>query len=280
MRILSGKRPLQPPNLSIFFGAKCFSKPTAIAKLFCSQFASSSVHKSSCQLRRVMKNLKRAHHLDHSFKPFTDALTKRAIEQSSNSSAAGPDGLTMLHLKNLGKRGISYLTELFNLSVANADIPAVSKKAVIIPIPKPGKAAGVSTSYRPISLLSPCVKVLERLLLPYLTASVPSSPTQHNYKAFHSTVTVLLPIVTNIAIGLNRDKPASRTALVAKAFDAVDHDLLLEKITGTSLHSNVIRWLCAYLHGRTAVCLFQGAVSPALRCHSGASGLGLVASSI
>jgi hypothetical protein len=88
------------------------------------------------------------------------------------------------------------------------------------------------------------------------------------YKAFHSNVTVLLPIVTNIAIGLNKDKPASLTALVAldisKAFDAVDHDLLLEKITGSNLNSNVTRWLCAYLHGQTAVCLFQGAELPAL----------------
>jgi hypothetical protein len=158
------------------------------------------------------------------------------------------------------------------LSVANADIPAIWKKANIIPIPKPGKATSQSTSYRPISLLSPCVKVLERLLLPYLPASLPSAPTQHGYKAFHSTVTALLPIVTNVAIGLNQDKPAKRTALVAldisKAFDTVNHDLLLEKITNTTINPNVARWLGAYLHGRTAVCLFQGAVSPALRCHS------------
>jgi hypothetical protein len=244
MRILSGKRLQQPPNRPIFFCAKCFLRPSALAKRFCRRFTSTSAHKSSRQSRCVTKNLKRAHHLDRLFRPFTDVLTKKAIVNSSNSSAASPDGLTMLHLKHLGAKGISYLTELFNLSVANADIPAIWKKAVIIPIPKPGKAAGVSTSYRPISLLSPCVKVLERLLLPYLTSSIPSSPTQHGYKAFHSTVTALFPIVTNIAIGLNKDKPASRTALVAldisKAFDTVDHDLLLEKITGTNLDSNVI----------------------------------------
>jgi hypothetical protein len=79
--------------------------------------------------------------------------------------------------------------------------------------------------------------------------------------------------VTNVAIRLNQDKPAKRTASVAliisKAFDSVDHDLLLAKITGTTLNSNVVGWLGAYLHGRTAVCLFQGAVSSALRCHSG-----------
>ena len=273
MRILSGKRPHQPPNQPIHFGTKCYSKPAAIANKFCSQFSSASVHKTSQQSRRVLKNLKRSHPLDQGFKPFTPALTKAAIEMSSNSSAVGPDGLSALHLKCLGTRGIAYLTELFNISVARADIPVVWKTANIIPIPKPGKSPDQSTGYRPISLLSPCVKVLERLLLPYLTESLPSAPTQHGYKTKHSTVTACLPIVTNVAIGFNKDKPSSRTVMVAldisKAFDAVNHDLLLEKIAGTQLHSNIVRWLATYLRDRRAVCLFQGAVSRVCKCHSG-----------
>jgi hypothetical protein len=52
-------------------------------------------------------------------------LVKRAIEGQSNSTAAGPDGLTALHLKNMEPRGIAFLTDLFNLSVANADLPAI-----------------------------------------------------------------------------------------------------------------------------------------------------------
>jgi hypothetical protein len=37
---------------------------------------------------------------------------------------------------------------------------------------------------------------------------------------------------------------------VHKAFDGVDHTLLIQKITNTSLHSNIIRWLAAYIRGR------------------------------
>jgi hypothetical protein len=83
----------------------------------------------------------------------------------------------------------------------------------------------------------------------------------------------LLPIVTNIAIGLNQPKPANRTAFVtldiSKAFDTVDHVLLLEKISKTALNPNVTRWLAAYLRGRTAVCLFQRATSKVFKCHAG-----------
>jgi hypothetical protein len=56
---------------------------------------------------------------------------------------------------------------------------------------------------------------------------------------------------------------------ISKAFDSINHDLLLQKISDTTLHSNVTRWMAAYLQGRTAVCLFQGATSPQFTCHSG-----------
>jgi hypothetical protein len=200
-------------------------------------------------------------------------LTKAAILKSSNSTALGPDGLTSLHLKHLGPRAISYMTTIFNLSIAHANIPAIRKRANMVPIPKPGKAADTSMGYCPVSLLSPVIKILERLLLPYLSELFPSAPTQHGYRAFRSTVTALLPVATKISIGFNEAKPASRTGMVsidiAMAFDSIDHDLLLEKVAGTNLHSNIVRWLATYLRGQTAICIWQGVVSKPQRCHSG-----------
>jgi retron-type reverse transcriptase len=58
---------------------------------------------------------------------------------------------------------------------------------------------------------------------------------------------------------------------ISKAFDTIDHVLLLDKIADSSLDSNVVRWLAAYLRSRTAVCLFQGATSKKFKCHDGVS---------
>jgi hypothetical protein len=153
--------------------------------------------------RRVIKNLKKTHPLDPNFTPLTDALTKNAILEASNSTAIGPDGLTTLHLKHHGPQGIAYLTKLLNHSNNKANIPAIWRKANIIPITKPGKPADQSSGYHPISLLSPVGKILERLLLPFIK-DLPCSPTQHGYKEAQSTVTALILIVTKVAVGSDR----------------------------------------------------------------------------
>jgi hypothetical protein len=75
--------------------------------------------------------------------------------------ATGPDGLTLFHLKYLGTAGIGYLTDLFNFLVKVAVVPAIGKAALILPILKPGMPADQGTSYRPISLLCPAIKISE-----------------------------------------------------------------------------------------------------------------------
>ena len=168
-------------------------------------------------------------------------------------------------MKHLGPLGIRFLTHLFNLSVRKADLPAIWKSAHVIPILKPDKAADLAGSYRPVSLLCPEIKVLERLLLPKLSASLAPASSQHGFRKNHTTVSALLPVATRIAEGFNAPKPTVRTGLLcvdlSKAFDMVEHAALLDKIGGSSLHGNLKRWLVAYLRDRKIRCLFRGAYS-------------------
>ena len=158
--------------------------------------------------------------------------------------------------------GIRYLTHLCNLSVQGADIPAIWKSAHVIPILKPGKPANQAGSYRPISLLCPEVKILERLNLPVLKASLTPADSQHGFRSQRSTVSALLPLSNQVASGFNEKKPAKRTGLLcvdlAKAFDVVTHHKLVDKISRTDLNPNMKRWLVAYLRDRKVRCLYQG----------------------
>jgi hypothetical protein len=185
----------------------------------------------------------------------------------------GLDGLTLLHLKHLGPAGISFLTDLFNLSVRDEIVPTIWKSALILPIPKLGKPTDQGTSYRPISLLSPVIKILERLLLPSLTTSLQASPTQHGFRMDRSTTTASLPFCNMVSEGFNAKKPAARSVMVAihisKAFDTVDLTLLLQQISDSPLHHNYVRWLVTYLRGRKAACIYQGYQSKWRTVHIG-----------
>ena len=69
------------------------------------------------------------------------------------------------------------------------------------PIPKPIKDIDKGTSYRHISLIYVIAQELERSILPYITARIPNTPTQHGYKTQHSTVTTLHTLKNTIAKG-------------------------------------------------------------------------------
>ena len=83
----------------------------------------------------------------------------------------------------------------------------------IIPIPKPNKYTNMGTSYRPISLLSVVAKTLAKCLLPYITANIRQTPTQHGYKAQHSTVTALHTLNNTVAKGFNQTASTKRLPL-------------------------------------------------------------------
>ena len=139
--------------------------------------------------------------LNTSASSYSSEMVANPIRNSGNLRAVGPDGLTIHQFKHLGPVGLRYLNHLFNLSFNHADIPAIWKTATVIPLLKPAKPVDQVTSYRPISILCPAVKVLERLLLPALN-TIPLSPTQHGYRAARSTPTALLPLASQVAYSI------------------------------------------------------------------------------
>ena len=132
----TGKKPRVPPNQPISFNNRQTTADQEIANSFCKQFTTTVRHTSDPAARRVRRQILRDHPLDHTFSPFTVDLVKKAIKESSNSIAAGPDGLTMHHLKHLGPRGYEYLTSLYNLSIQAADIPSIGNEALLSQSPR------------------------------------------------------------------------------------------------------------------------------------------------
>ena len=114
-------------------------------------------------------------------------MTLHAIRKTKNTSATGPDGISYLHLTNLGPHALKALTDIFNLSLTTN----IRKLAIIIPILKPNKSPTEPASYRPISLLCNSSKILERLVVNNITPHINLSPSQHCFRSQHSTSILL-----------------------------------------------------------------------------------------
>ena len=227
--------PKSSPNQAIKFKGKYLSNPTKIANSFNSQFSSVIPHKSSKTARKTTRLLKK-NKLNNP-KTFSPTQTAEAIKKCKPSKALGPDKISNLHLKHLGPLGTEFLTNIFNLSLSTSTIPSIWKTSTIIPLLKPKKPADESTSYRPVSLLCPGIKVLERLILPSLTEHLPVPEVQHGFRKHHSTVTALHDFNQSVADGFNKRKPANRTVLLqidlSKAFVMVNHEKLLKDLNAT-----------------------------------------------
>ena len=268
IKSLSGKSTKPDPNRSIVFNHKHLTSNKAIANAFNHQFTHIAPHKTQHQNRTIDRRIKQLKP-DPTF-TLTEQEVQTAISNSTTNKSTGPDNINIQHLKHLGPIAITYLTSLFNLTLSQNNIPQIWKLAKIIPIPKPNKPANEGTSFRPISLLSPLAKVLEKTLLPHITEEIPKNPHQHGFKPQHSTTTVLNNIVTTIAEGFNQKPPPSRTVLVSldmsKAFDTVNHHKLTEKLLNhTSINPTIIKFLSNYLKGRKTFTSYNQTTSS--KCH-------------
>ncbi len=113
-----------------------------------------------------------------------------AIGLIKNGKSPGSDNFHPEFLKNLGNNALSVLLELYNYSW-NSGVPAIWRKAIIVPIHKKNKPSDDLNSYRPISLTSILSKVMERMIKSrltwYLEANRLLTNTQAGFRKFQST---------------------------------------------------------------------------------------------
>lgn len=95
--------------------------------------------------------------------PFALHELKIALSKSHPTSP-GPDKIHSNLLKNLSESSLRVLLILFNRIWLEEYFPVTWRKAVVIPIPKPGKDPQIPTSYRPIALTSCLCKLMERMV--------------------------------------------------------------------------------------------------------------------
>ena len=134
------------------------------------------------------------------------------------------------------------------------------KEALVVPVFKSGEKQQVS-NYRPISILIIFGKVLEKLVTKRLTSHVKPYITihQHGFINSRSTSTNLMCYVSAVSESLDKRIPVDTIYIdFSKAFDKVDHKLLLNKLSQIGIGGSLLNWFHSYLVGRYSKVVLNG----------------------
>ena len=146
------------------------------------------------------------------------------------------------------------LAHIFNLSFSFGIFPDHMNIAKIIPIFKNGQKTEF-TNYRPISILSQFSKILEKLfnlrLEKFLDANKILSDSQYGFRTGMSMVHAAAELVEQISSAIDGQSCCAGVFIdLKKAFDTVDHELLVEKLNVYGIRGIANKWLQNYLTNR------------------------------
>ena len=184
---------------------------------------------------------------------FCHRKIRKLLSNINSNKAFGPDGIHGKILKNCAVSLAYPLSKLFRLSYNNGCIPKEWKVAHVVPLLKKGSKENIE-NYRPISLTSLIMKTFERILkdeILFRTNHLLDNR-QHGFLSKKSCTSNLAGFCDSVALSLNA---CLRTDVVyfdfAKAFDSVNHDLILKKLKENfSIDGRLLKFLINYLSGR------------------------------
>ena len=128
--------------------------------------------------------------------------------------------------------------------------------------------------FRPISILCTLSKIIERLALrqivAYLTKNSLFDPNQSAYKANHGCITALLKITDDILDSIDDSEVSILTLLdFSRAFETVNHRLLIEKLRILGFTQDAIDWVLSYLTDRHQKVVVNNGSSPWVKIKNG-----------
>ena len=197
---------------------------------------------------------------------------RKKLRNLKMNKASGPDLLHVNVLKNVLDLDVP-LAYIFNLSLRSGHIPQDWRDANITPLFKKGSRSSPS-NYRPVSLTSQVVKVMERLiqdkLVNFLERNKIISCHQHGFQKKSSCITQLLECLNDWTDSYDKKQSTDVVYLdFSKAFDSVPHKRLIFKLRSIGIRGNVLRWIESFLTNRRQRVILPGGVSSWRPVYSG-----------
>ena len=171
-----------------------------------------------------------------------------------NKASCGHDRVSNVLLKEIITQIAEPLCLIFNQSILVGEFPDDMKLAEVVPLYK-SKEHHNESNYRPISLLTTVSKILEKIVYKrvykFLTESSQLYENQYGFRSNHSCEHAISQTVGNLLKNLESKKNSVCVLLdLSKAFDTIEHSIMLEKLDLYGIHGTALSWFHSYLSDR------------------------------
>ena len=197
---------------------------------------------------------------------------KGEIQNIQMGKSTGLDKITTKLIKQAGDTITESLLEVFNLSLRTGIFPDDWKFAKETPIYK-SEDKTLCENYRPISVISNIAKIFQKLVCRQLNTFLNNNniivKNQSVFRRNHSTETSLLQS-TEMWLKLMDQGQINGVIFLdlKKAFDTIDHQILLSKLQAYGIRDHTLKWFQSYLDQRKQICMLNNCKSgiETIRC--------------
>ena len=196
--------------------------------------------------------------IDTSSHPIPSVTTEMIAKQLSSTSvhkAAGPDNIPNWVLKDFAHILALPVSMLINVSLKKEQLPLIWKCANITPLPKSSTVNDINTDLRPISLTPSISKIAEEyVVVNHVKPAVIKHirPDQYGCIPQSSTTHALINLIHQWSKATDGTSSDVRVLVMdyKKAFDLIDHSLLITKLKDYRINPYIINWICDFLMDR------------------------------
>lgn len=188
------------------------------------------------------------------FSPISEEFVRNELKKLKTNKATGLDRTSARLLKDSSNYISKSLTSIFNRSLTSGTFPSLWKQGKVTALFKSGDRLDCN-NYRPITVLPTLSKILERAIhqqvYGYLEEHNILTSKQFGFRPRLSTTTALTHLSDTILQNLDKGKMTGAVFLdLSKAFDTVDHSLLMDKLKSIGMDTQALSWFKSYLANR------------------------------
>ena len=187
--------------------------------------------------------------------PVNEEEIVKIVDALKPKKSEGYDKLNTWLIKKIIHNIKTPLTKMINRSMDKGVVPAILKTAVIVPIYKAGEM-NKKENYRPVSILSPISKILEKVMFNKLLNFIEPklSDNQYGFRRNRSTIDLLTLFTGKILTSIDQGQFTAAVFLdLSKAFDSISHEILIKKLSNYGIRGTALKWFENYLKDRKII---------------------------